>query len=40
MYTVPGLAITDLFEDAFRPIARDGAEYRIEIRLQKKAMQN
>jgi uncharacterized membrane protein len=33
---VPELAITDLFEDAFRPIARDGAaNIEVMIRLQK-----
>ncbi|MFT5251095.1 MAG: putative membrane protein [Flavobacteriales bacterium] len=33
---VPQLAITDLFEDAFRPIARDGAaNIEVMIRLQK-----
>jgi uncharacterized membrane protein len=32
---VPELAITDLFEDAFRPIARDCANIEVMIRLQK-----
>jgi uncharacterized membrane protein len=40
---VPELAITDLFEDAFRPIARDGAaNIEVMMRLQKafKSMSN
>jgi uncharacterized membrane protein len=32
---VPELVIGDLFEDAFRPIARDGAGNIVMIRLQK-----